>query len=319
MTYMSTRTESFRLLVIANPTAGWGRQHRIQAVLAALKLRGAAVTLRWTQRRGDAEAFAAAASRRDYDRVVVAGGDGTINEAINGLAIAADAPPLAVIPTGTANVLAAEIGLAARPVAIAAAIMDGAARRVHLGRIESKGAMRRFSMMAGVGFDAWVVARVDLRVKKLFGKGAYVAASLAQLWRGVDTYYDVKVDGVARRAASVIAANGHFYGGRFVIARAARLDDPALHVCLFNRAGRWNAVRYAIALMLGRLDKLPDIEILRAQRIEITGPVGEAAQVDGDLDGALPLVISVDEVSLSLAMPVTANSADAATSRAALV
>ena len=121
----------------------------------------------------------------------------------------------------------AEIGLAARPAAIAATIMDGAVRRVHLGRIETNGAVRRFSMMVGVGFDAWVVARIDLRMKRLFGKGAYVATALAQLWRGVNTYYDVKADGVARRAASVVVANGRFYGGRFVIARAARTASSA--------------------------------------------------------------------------------------------
>jgi diacylglycerol kinase (ATP) len=298
---------ALRLLVIHNPTAGWRRRRRLRAVLEALADHGCAVTLRETTCRGDAETFARAARAEDYDRVVVAGGDGTINEAINGLLDRR--LPVAVVPMGTANVLAAEMGLRARPRDIAAAIVDGMASRVVLGRLRGPDRkVRRFSMMAGIGFDAHVVARVNVVLKRWTGKFAYVAASLAQLVEDPGRVYDVVVDGRRYRAASAIVAKGHFYGGRFVVAPAARLDQPDLHVCLFRNAGRLHVVRYALALMTGQLHRLSDVTLLRARRVEIAGPAGEPVQVDGDLDGQLPVVIDLDDEALQLAMPAVVES-----------
>lgn len=289
-------------LVIHNPTAGWRRRHRLHAVLDALGHEGCSITLQETTGRGDAEAFARAARAEDYDRVVVAGGDGTINEAINGLADRR--LPLAIVPMGTANVLAAEIGLGLSPAAIARTIAQGPSVNVGLGRIVgSDGRARRFSMMAGIGFDAHVVARVNPRLKRATGKFAYVVASLAQLFADKGRLYDVTVDGRRYRAASAVVARGHFYGGRFVIAPAARLEDSSLHVCLFGRVGRLHVVRYALALMLGQLHRLSDVTLLRAQRVEIAGPLGEPVQVDGDRDGSLPAIIDLDDQAMRLAMP----------------
>jgi diacylglycerol kinase (ATP) len=291
-----------RLLVIHNPVAGWRRRHRLWAVIERLEHRGCLVDLRETTRRGDAEAFASAALADDYDRMVVAGGDGTINEAINGLADRR--LPLAVVPLGTANVLAAEIGLGVGSSGVARAIADGPATTVALGRIRgADGRMRRFSMMAGIGFDAHVVARVDPVLKRWTGKFAYVLASLLQLRDHKDQLYDVTVDGHRHRAASVIVAKGHFYGGKFVVAPAARLDEPYLHVCLFGRSGRWAVIRYALALMAGQLHRLADVTLIRALKVEVDGPSGEPVQVDGDLDGQLPVTIDIDDRALRLAVP----------------
>lgn len=296
---------SQRLLVIHNPVAGWRRRRRLRAVLDRLERLGCAVDVRETTQRGDAEAFARLARAEAYDRLVVAGGDGTINEAINGLADRR--VPLAVVPLGTANVLAAEIGLGTGTAAVARAIADGPSATVALGRISGPdGHARRFSMMAGIGFDAHVVARVDPALKRWTGKLAYVLASLSQIVDHRNRMYELVVDGRPYRAASVIVAKGHFYGGRFVVAPAARLDEPYLHVCLFARTGRWHAIRYAAALLFGVLHRLSDVALLRARRIEIAGPAGEPVQVDGDLDGQLPVIIDIDDRALRLAVPADA-------------
>ncbi len=106
------------------------------------------------------------------------------------------------------------------------------------GRIYGRdGRVRRFSMMAGIGFDAHVVARVDPAIKCATGN---VLASLVQLVQHGDRLYDLVIDGRRYRAASAIVAKGHFYGGRFVVAPNARLGEPYLHGCLFRRTGRWN-------------------------------------------------------------------------------
>lgn len=287
--------------MIYNPAAGQRRRRRFAAVLAELRRHGLEPALQETTRRGDAERFARAARERGYDRVVVAGGDGTINEAINGLA--GSAVPLALVPLGTANVLAAEIGLGGRPRDAAAAIVGGTPRPIALGRLSTSSGTRRFVMMAGIGFDAQVVARVDPGLKRLTGKFAYLAASAGQLMRGPALTFRLDIDGQTHQAASAIIAKGHFYGGRFVACPDARLEDPSLHVCLFGQTGRWHIVRYAAALALGRLPALPDVTVLPARRIVVNGPAGEPLQVDGDSDGCLPATIDVEAEALRLVFP----------------
>jgi diacylglycerol kinase (ATP) len=283
-----------RILAIYNPTAGGRRRRFLDAVLDQLARGGAEVTLRATTRRGDAERFASEASAGAFDRVVVAGGDGTINEAINGLVDRR--LPVAIIPLGTANVLAAELSLPTDPIRLADTISQGRPRDVVIGRVNG----RAFTMMAGIGFDAHVVANVNLRLKRLTGKFAYVLETLVQLWRYRPAYYEVGVDGKPHRVASAIIAKGHFYGGRFVCAPKARLEAPELHACLFGRAGRRHVIRYAIALLLGRLHLLHDVQIVPARCVEIAGPVGEPVQGDGDTLAHLPARIDVSAGALRL-------------------
>lgn len=279
---MSRDAAAERLLVIYNPIAGRRRRRFLSRVLEALERRGLSVRLEPTRKRGDAEALAHGARESGADRLVVAGGDGTINEALNGLE--GPTPPLAIVPLGTANVLAHELGLGRRAEAVAAAIAEGRPRAVTLGLVNG----RRFSMMAGVGFDAHVVRDVDSKLKRAIGKGAYALETLRQLFVFAPRYYDATVDGVAHRVASIIVCNGHYYGGKFVAAPAARLDAPEFQVVLFGRAGRWATLRYAVALALGRLYKLPDVTILPARTLEIAGPAGEPVQADGDIVAHLP-------------------------------
>ena len=283
-----------RILVIYNPTAGGRRRRFLDAVLDQLARCDAQVVLRATTRRGDAERFAGEASVEQFDRLVVAGGDGTINEAINGLVDTR--LPVAIIPLGTANVLAAELALPANAIRLAETIIKGDTRDVVIGRVNG----RAFTMMAGIGFDAHVVAHVNLRLKRLTGKLAYVLQTLVQLWRYRPAYYEIDVDGRRHRAASAIIAKGHFYGGRFVCAPDARLEAPEFQACLFGRAGRRHVVRYAIALLLGRLHRLHDVVIVPARRVEIAGPVGEPVQGDGDTLAHLPARIEVASGTLRL-------------------
>ncbi|MFN8758464.1 MAG: diacylglycerol/lipid kinase family protein [Tagaea sp.] len=279
---MSSDSAAERLLVIYNPIAGRRRRRFLSRVLEALERRGLSVRLEPTRRRGDAEALARGARTGGADRVVVAGGDGTINEALNGLE--GPVPPLGIVPLGTANVLAHELGLGARAEAVAAAIAEGSPRAVTLGLVNG----RRFSMMAGVGFDAHVVRDVSPRLKRAIGKGAYALETLRQLFVFAPRTYDLRIDGAAHRAASVIVCNGHYYGGKFVAAPAARLDAPEFQVVLFGRAGRLAILRYALALAFGRLPALADVTILPARTVEIAGPTGEPVQADGDILAHLP-------------------------------
>lgn len=299
-----------RLLVIYNPTAGAaqaGRKRaRFQAYLEALEDSGAAVEYRPTTRRGDAEAFAAEGSAEKFDAVVAAGGDGTIAEVANGLP-QENAAPLGLLPLGTANVLAQEIGLSLKPGAVLHCLREGPVRPIHAGYIASLadgGAPARlFTMMAGIGFDAHVVASLSPNLKRRLGKGAYVVESLKRLMRWPGMRYRIVIEGEGFDCASAVVAKGHFYGGRFVVAPNAELGRPEFEICLFKHPGRWGAARALFTLPLGLLHRLPEIELKRGRYIELHGPAGDPVQADGDIAAHLPARVYIGPAPLKLIMP----------------
>ena len=285
-----------RLLVIYNPTAGGSRRRRFEAVLAALADFGCPMDVRPTGGPGDAGRFAAEADLGEHDLVVAAGGDGTINEVINGLVTLPGGrahPPLAILPLGTANVLAAELGLEINPHKIAVMIARGSVQPVCLGQAEgADGRVHVFSLMAGAGFDARVVDGIDLRVKRALGKLAYVLESAKQICRRQPPPLQVTIDGRDHEAASVVVSNGRFYAGRFLLAPEARLDEPRLHACLFRYGDPFNTLRYALALQRGHLPGSRGFEIVTGQDIRIEGEPNAPLQADGDVVARLPARIS---------------------------
>jgi YegS/Rv2252/BmrU family lipid kinase len=289
------------LAVIFNPTAG--RHRRFAAALAGLSVGPAPVRLLATAARGDAERMAGELARDgQVAAIVAAGGDGTINEVINGMA--GSGLPLGILPLGTANVLAWELGIGDRPRDAAAAIRGGTTRRIHLGRCNG----RYFVMMAGVGVDAHVVAAIRPRLKRALGrvglgKLTYVYEGLNQIARLVPRRYRVTVDGAVVEGASAIVANGRFYAGRYVVAPAADLGQPLLQTCVFERGGRAQAMRYSVAMLLDRLHRLSDLTIHPGTRIVIDGPAGDPIQADGDIIGHLPATIELAPTSLDLFVP----------------
>ncbi len=166
-----------KIKLIANPVAGRQALLKIRNAENCLRQCGADVDLTLTRARGDARAAAADARRNGFDRVVAAGGDGTLNEVINGLA---PSPiPLAFLPLGTVNVFALEAGI---PFAVEAACriaLEGDVRPICLGWAGDT----RFLLMAGIGFDAEVVYGINLRLKRLAGKLAYLAGGFTAFWR----------------------------------------------------------------------------------------------------------------------------------------
>jgi diacylglycerol kinase family enzyme len=113
----------------------------------------------------------------------------------------------------------------------------------------------------------------------------------------------VSCEGADHLPASAVIANGRFYAGRFVLAPAARLDDPALQLVLFMSTGRLAMIRYLLAMALGRVHRLPDVRILRTARLTVAGPVGAGVEADGDIVATLPVTISVGARPLWLIQP----------------
>lgn len=290
-----------RVLVVHNPVAGRNRRRSLMRVLRALRRERVALRLARTAQAGDAARIAASTTTASVDVVVAAGGDGTINEVVNGLAMvpAPQRPALAIVPLGTANVMAIELGLGGNPRSIAAVIARGSIRTLPLGQVNE----RRFVMMAGAGFDAHVVKHVRLDLKRRAGKLAYVFESLVQGMRYQFPVCDVTVDGEAVPAAMAVVLRGRHYGGPFKVARHADLFRPELTVCLLMRPGWWNMARYSWGLLSGRLDRFKDVIIRPAATVTIAGLAGMPLQADGDLVAELPVRIALAAETVQVIAP----------------
>jgi diacylglycerol kinase (ATP) len=301
---MTTRPARQRLLVIFNPIAGRRARQRLDAALRALQRLGVVTVLRETHAPGDAEAFARAARASEFDAIAVAGGDGTMNEVVNGLA---DPDlPVAILSLGTANVLAHEIGLPRSPRRLAEVVATGPARRVALGEalFENGHRPRRFLLMTGIGFDADVVDAVDLGLKQRVGKLAFVVSILMRLWRYRPHAFGLHLDDtVQREAVSVIATRARCYAGHFILAPRARLSEPSFQLAIFKRAGRGAALRALLALPLGLLHRQPDIEIATATSVRLSGPTDAPVQIDGDVLGRLPVTLRIARDPVLLVHP----------------
>jgi diacylglycerol kinase (ATP) len=292
-----------RILVIVNPAAGRsGRSaKRLRCVVAELERRGCTVVIRRTCAPADAERLAREAEPA-FDLVVAAGGDGTVNEVVNGLA--GSSRPMAVLPLGTGNVLANEIDLPRQPGGLARVIAEAAPLPIRTGRVGE----RLFVAMTGVGFDAEVVGALNQSLKRRIGKLAFAGAILFCLRRYRRREFVVDTEGGIHRVAWVIITKGPLYGGRFVVAPTARLADPLLHIVLFRRAGRLAVLRYLGAMMLGILHRLSDVSIVTAGRVSIASGAPDwgrisLVQIDGEAGGRLPVVVEIAERPLFLVRP----------------
>jgi len=286
-----------QIVIILNPLAGARRQGRLRAVIARLRRMGGQVRVETTARAGDATRLARQIDPTACDVVVAAGGDGTINEVANGLV--GSHLPLAIIPLGTANVLAAEIGLAQDTQSLASTILDGPAVAIYPGIANG----RYFLLMAGVGFDAEVVAAVTLRFKRWFGKAAYVMKSLALLLRYDYPHFRIRIDGRDYNARSAIVTKGRFYAGRHMCAPNGGLTKPTFEVCIFERSGPLAVLRYGAALLFGRLPYHRHVRLVSGRDISVEGPARARVQGDGDAFGTLPLHIGVAAETLALVTP----------------
>ncbi|MGB0683862.1 MAG: diacylglycerol/lipid kinase family protein [Magnetovibrionaceae bacterium] len=276
-----------RIAIIRNPVAGNRSATGFKAILDALEAEGCAVEVRETTRPNGAQEMAAAISARDFDLVAAAGGDGTINEVADGLGD--QAPPLAIIPAGTTNVLALEVGIPKDPSVIARIMTRGPARRIHPGLANG----RQFLMMAGAGFDAHVVAATNSALKKKIGQRAYVWNGFKCFVQGRRADYRVTIDGKPFSAAAVTVANMRYYGGPNIMAPEASLETPGFHVCLFLKGGRYHVAKHGIALLAGKLPEMADVAIIPGNRITIEGDPSEPVQADGEIVGNLPVEIEL--------------------------
>lgn len=298
------------VLLILNPTAGPRRRGLVDAVVSRVRQQGWTVEVVETGAAGDARRLAATCDAGRYGVIAVAGGDGTINEVINGLAGRGDEiPAVGIVPLGTANVLAHELGLGFSATAVAQTMIAGRALLVQPGQAVNGAGTRCFSLMAGAGFDAKVVAGVSAPLKRRLGRAAYVWRSLVEACRYRPVRYQVEIDGVCHEASSVIVTRSRHYAGPYVVAPLATLGEPMLHVCLFERWGRSHTFRFGLALLLGRLPRTGGYRVVTGLqvRVSVLSDAGEGreqpVQIDGDNALTLPVSIGLSAGAVRLLQP----------------
>ena len=235
--------------------------------------------------------------------ILVAGGDGTVNEVLDGMA--GSSVPLGILPAGTANVLATEIGLGNDLERAARLIPHCAPRRIAIGRLASGQKSRCFLSMAGVGFDAGIVYGLNAQLKQRFGKGAYWLSGFRQAFRRFPEF-EVELDGSTRAICSfALVTRVRNYGGDFEIARSASLLDDCFEVVLFRGRSSLPYLKYLCGMISGRLAGMRGVTYFRARSVRLFDPAGRRVnlQVDGEHAGQLPAEISLALDALTLLVP----------------
>ncbi len=251
-----------------------------------------------------AAGIAAQAIERGADLILVAGGDGTINETVNGMLHSKI--PLGILPGGTANVLATELGISRGLERAAGEFREWVPERVSLGLFRSGTATapRYFLLMAGVGLDAHIVYNLNPSLKAVAGKVAYWVGGFSQLGRRFPEF-DVMVEGRTARVSFALISRVRNYGGDLTIAPTISLLDPEFELVLFEGANSFRYLKYIFGVVTRRLERMRGITIVRTREVALRCPEDSRVyiQLDGEYAGRLPADIAMVPDALTLLVP----------------
>ena len=293
-------------LVIVNPAAGGGRPLRSVDWLRERLAARPEARLEITRRRGDAEALAADAARLGHDRVIAVGGDGTVQEVVNGLLSASASASMGVVPLGSGNDLARSLALPAELTSAWRLAIGHATRPIDVAKARNgAGDQRWFASAGGIGFDAQVAAAMSSRSGWRGGRAGYLLTTLSELRRFENRRVQLTVDGEteAGDVLFVAIANGTYYGGGMRIAPGARLDDGRLDVCVVGDISRLTVLRQLPNLYRGTHVDHPAVAMRYGTSIEADGDQETRIHLDGEPFGTLPLRVSISHRVLSVAAP----------------
>jgi len=294
--------KSSKILVILNPAARSDRASALREKILALSLR---IVVRTTSSPGEARDLAEWAISQGFETVVAAGGDGTVNEVVNGLA-GADVN-FGILPVGTMNVFATELGIPQNNLQKAWEVIDaGHVREVDLPIANDE----YFVQLGGIGLDAEVVSKTTPDFKKTLGPLSYMI-TLAQVVAKPPPIVRLEpVDGPVREGRFVLVGNGRLYGGPFVLFKDAKLDDGLLDVLVFQNQTHWDIIRYVQAIAFGNHVDLHDVEYFQTKGLRLTSGESVPVELDGELTGFLPFEFGFSSRKLSVLAPASESSTE---------
>ncbi len=286
------------ILIIGNPIAGSYAKEKIEKAKKLLISSGISVDLFLTEKKGDAEKKAGDALKEKQTMILVAGGDGTINEVINGAANSEI--PIGILPLGTTNVLAHEIGIPKDFKKAIDLIKTGTAHKISLGKIskENSNMSRYFILMTGIGFDGYTVYNISDRLKKISGKSAYIFSGLKKLLTYNPDQLRFTINDKQFDGYGAVVCNASSYGGGFKVTPDASLENPDLYIFIFKGRRRIELLKYVLGIIMGIHLKLKDIIYQKCNDIVVDGKAH--VQYDGDYFGRCPVKISIVPNTLRL-------------------
>jgi diacylglycerol kinase family enzyme len=286
-----------RILIVHNAYAGMRHQRLLREACRNLADAGAQVQIMHAGTiEQDREVARAAAADGGFDAVVAAGGDSTIRGVASGLI--GSTMPLGIIPIGTGNVLAEEIGLRRDPGTLTEVLLRGPSIDIRYGLADTT----PFLIMMGAGFDARVVGRLSTPWKRSIGKLAYAWPIVREIFRKPKSF-EVVIDGRPVRATWLVVTRVAHYGGSFVIAERQTLTEDGFHAVMATAESRWAFAGVLIAIALERHALRPDVAVIPCKHISIAETRSLATQLDGEPVAPCPREFTLSEDRLKLIVP----------------
>jgi len=283
-------------IVIVNPTAGSPEHVRSWQQRVESLANDCPVCV--TSNSGEAEALARRAVKEGFTRIVAAGGDGTVNQVANG--IAGSGAALGVLPMGTVNVFALELGLPLNSLQLCWEIVTGAnVRLVDLPSANGK----YFVQLGGVGLDAQVVKETSLAFKRSFGPLSYLISAAQIAARQPAKLFIESENASVEEASFVLIGNGRLYGGPFPFFKHAIIDDGLFDVVVFKRLGYLEIIKYLQDVVFSSDINVPEIEYFQTRQLRITSEQDVPLELDGELAGNCPVDFQIRERALRVLTP----------------
>lgn len=290
-------------IVIVNPTAG--SPEHLRSWQERAESLGGNCTVRVTSRSGEAETLARSAVKEGFTRIVAAGGDGTVSQVANGLA-GSDAT-LGVLPMGSVNVFAMELGLPLNNLQRCWEIIeDGIVRLVDVPSANG----RFFVQLAGVGLDAQVVKETSLAFKRSFGPLSYLISAAQIAARQPPKLFIHSKHASVEEGSFVLVGNGRLYGGPFPFFKHAVIDDGLFDVVVFKRLGYLEIIKYLQDVVFSSDINVPEVEYFQTRRLQISSEQEVPVELDGELAGSCPVDFRIRKKLLRVLVPQSSAAAD---------
>jgi diacylglycerol kinase (ATP) len=238
------------------------------------------------------------AVQEGFEKIVAAGGDGTVNQVVNGLA--GSKAKLGLLPIGTVNVFAMELGLPLHNLEQCWDVIQGEnTRSIDLPRANGK----HFVQLAGVGLDAQVVKETNLAFKRSFGPLSYLISAAQIAARQPPKLFIESQNASVEEGSFVLIGNGRLYGGPFPFFKHAMIDDGLFDVVVFKRLGYLEIIKYLQDVVFSSDIRVPEIEYFQTCHLHITSEQDVPVELDGELNGNCPVEFQIQERALRVLAP----------------
>lgn len=288
-----------RILFIVNPISGFGHKGQVgKGIEAQLDHTRFSYEILYTEEKGHAVVLARKAAKEGVSIVAAVGGDGTVNEVGQGLVGTGCA--LAIIPSGSGNGLARHLRV---PLNLPGAMkVINRAKRMRIDTVTLNGSL--FLNMAGIGFDAHVARKFERSGRRGFFSYLRIVISSYRSYK--PKKYSITVDGtrIRRKALMISFANSSQFGNKTTIAPHASVNDGYVEVCIMKKLPFWKVILMSPLVFLGKTDKMPSLEIVRAREVTVKRKKGRYLHLDGDPEKGKKLVsVVVQPLSLQVIVP----------------